>query len=92
MQKYTLLRMITDSVLIQNLPGSIGPSRYPLQIEKENALTILKKGTTLDVDRIKKEFSRQTKHTAADATNRDTLLNVQDRLHQFVMRYLDARF
>ena len=92
MQKYTLLRMITDSVLIQNLPGSIGLSRYPLQIERENALTILKKETTLDVDGIKKVLSRHKKHTAADATNRDTSLNVQDRLHQFVMRYLDARF
>ena len=56
MQKYTLLRMITDSVLIQNLPGSIGLSRYPLQIEKENSLTLLKKETTLDVDRIKKKI------------------------------------
>ena len=92
MQKYTLLRMITDSVLIQNLPDSIGLSRYPSQMEKENALRILKKGTTLDVDRIKKVLSRHKKHTAADATNRDTSLNVQDRLHQFVMRYLDARF
>jgi hypothetical protein len=84
--------MITDSVLIKYLPGSIGLSRYPLQIEKENTLRLLERETTLDVDRIKKVLSRHKKHTAADATNRDTSLNVQDRLHQFVMRYLDARF
>jgi hypothetical protein len=61
--KYTLLRMITDYVLIQNLPGSIGLSRYPSQIEKENALKLLKKGTTLDVDKIKKTALSRHKET-----------------------------